>query len=43
MIVAIADTHAAIWYLFSDPRLGRAASASIDAEVLELRTLYYSS
>jgi len=31
MIVAIADTHAAIWYLFSDPRLGRAASAFIDA------------
>ncbi len=31
MIVAIADTHATIWYLFSDPRLGRAASALIDA------------
>jgi hypothetical protein len=30
MIVAIADTHAAIWYLFSDPRLGTAASAFID-------------
>ena len=30
MIVAIADTHAAIWYLFSDPRLGSAASAFID-------------
>lgn len=27
MIVAIADTHAVIWYLFSDPRLGKAASA----------------
>ena len=26
MLSAIADTHAAIWYLFSDPRLGRAAS-----------------
>lgn len=26
----IADTHAAIWYLFSDPRLGSAASAFID-------------
>jgi len=33
MIAAIADTHAAIWYLFSDPRLGRAASAFIDATV----------
>ena len=30
MIVAIADTHAAIWYLFSDSRLGVAASAFID-------------
>ncbi len=33
MIVAIADTHAAIWYLFSDPRLGRAASAFIDGAI----------
>jgi PIN domain nuclease of toxin-antitoxin system len=30
MIVAIADTHAAIWHLFSDCRLGLAASAFID-------------
>ncbi|HLJ29749.1 MAG TPA: PIN domain-containing protein [Candidatus Angelobacter sp.] len=30
MLVAIADTHAAIWYLFSDSRLGAAASAFID-------------
>lgn len=30
MIVAIADTHATIWYLFSDNRLGRIASAFID-------------
>lgn len=34
MIVAIADTHAAIWYLFSDPRLGREASAFIDAAIV---------
>jgi PIN domain nuclease of toxin-antitoxin system len=33
MIVAIADTHAAIWYLFSDPKLGSAASAFIDAAI----------
>jgi PIN domain nuclease of toxin-antitoxin system len=33
MIAAIADTHTAIWYLFSDPRLGRAASAFIDATI----------
>jgi PIN domain nuclease of toxin-antitoxin system len=31
--IAIADTHTAIWYLFSDPRLGRAASAFIDATI----------
>lgn len=30
MIVAVADTHTAIWYLFSDPRLGKAASLFID-------------
>jgi PIN domain nuclease of toxin-antitoxin system len=34
MIAAIADTHTAIWYLFSDPRLGRAASAFIDATII---------
>jgi|SRR5271165_833233 len=33
MIVAIVDTHAAIWYLFSDPRLGSEASAFIDATI----------
>jgi PIN domain nuclease of toxin-antitoxin system len=30
MILAIADTHAVIWYVFSDPRLGKAAPAFID-------------
>src|SRR6266568_1526679 len=30
MLAAIADTHTAVWYLFSDPRLGRAASDFID-------------
>ena len=29
MIVAIADTHATIWHLFSDPRLGKNASVFI--------------
>jgi PIN domain nuclease of toxin-antitoxin system len=33
MITAIADTHATIWYLYSDPRLGKAASATIDEAV----------
>lgn len=30
MIVAIADTHTTIWYLFSDARLGSAASVFIE-------------
>jgi PIN domain nuclease of toxin-antitoxin system len=34
MIAGIADTHTAIWYLFSDPRLGRAASDFIDATIV---------
>ena len=33
MIVAIADTHTTIWYLYSDSRLGRAASDFFDATV----------
>ncbi|MBV9265700.1 MAG: type II toxin-antitoxin system VapC family toxin [Acidobacteriaceae bacterium] len=35
MIVAIADTHAAIWYLFSDARLGKAASSFLDDTILK--------
>jgi len=35
MIVAIADTHATLWYLFSDSRLGRAASAFIDDTIAQ--------
>jgi hypothetical protein len=34
MLAAVADTHAAIWYLFSDLRLGRAASDFIDAVIV---------
>lgn len=33
MIVAIADTHAVLWYLYSDPRLGKGASDFIDATI----------
>ena len=33
MLTAIADTHTAIWYLFSDRRLGRAASELIDTTI----------
>lgn len=35
MIVAIADTHATVWYLFSDARLGKAASAFIEDTTLK--------
>jgi PIN domain nuclease of toxin-antitoxin system len=35
MIVAIADTHASIWYLFSGPRLGNAASSFFDNTILK--------
>ncbi len=35
MIAAIADTHAALWYLFSDSRLGHSASAFIDTTVAD--------
>jgi PIN domain nuclease of toxin-antitoxin system len=34
MLAGIADTHTAIWYLFSDPRLGRAASEWIETAIL---------
>jgi len=34
MIAGIADTHTAIWYVFSDPRLGGAASDFIDATIV---------
>jgi PIN domain nuclease of toxin-antitoxin system len=33
MIVAIADTHTTIWYLFSDSRLGKTASDFIDRAI----------
>jgi PIN domain nuclease of toxin-antitoxin system len=33
MIVAVADTHTVLWYLFSDPRLSKAASSFIDQTI----------
>ncbi len=33
MIVAIADTHTTIWYLYSDSRLGKGASDFIDSAI----------
>jgi PIN domain nuclease of toxin-antitoxin system len=34
MIAGIADTHAAIWYLYSDARLGRTASDFIESTMV---------
>lgn len=31
MVRAVADTHALHWYLYSDPRLSKAAKAAIDS------------
>ena len=31
MIAGVADTHAAVWYLFGDPRLSPSAKAAFDA------------
>lgn len=36
MLTGIADTHTAIWYLFSDPRLGSAASEWIETTIPDL-------
>ena len=35
MIVAVADTHTTIWYLYSDSRLGKAASEFIDNTIAQ--------
>jgi PIN domain nuclease of toxin-antitoxin system len=35
MIVGIADTHTALWYLFNDERLGKNASAFLEATVAQ--------
>ena len=38
MIVAIADTHTIIWYLFSDTRLGKTGSDFIDSAIAKAIT-----
>ncbi len=35
MIVAVADTHAALWYIYSDDRLSRSARALLDHAAAE--------
>ena len=43
MVVAVADTHAALWYLFDDVRLSVQAGDLIDQAVLERRKIAVSS
>jgi len=35
MIVAVADTHTAVWYLFNNPKLSPAARRAIDDALKE--------
>jgi len=43
MIAAVADTHAAVWYLFDDPRLSLAAQNLIEATRVSRRKIAVSS
>ncbi len=42
MIAGVADTHAAVWYLFGDPRLSAAAKSFIDQAAGSRRTIEIS-
>ena len=42
MIVGVADTHAALWYLFADPRLSVSAKAAFDAGASSRRKILLS-
>ena len=42
MILAVADTHAALWYLFGDPRLSARAKAFIDQAAAARRSIEIS-
>ena len=42
MIVGVADTHAAGWYLFGDPRLSPSAKAAFDAAAASRRKMALS-
>ena len=43
MIAGVADTHAAIWYLFDDPRLSKPAGDFIDHAAAAGRRVAVSS
>jgi PIN domain nuclease of toxin-antitoxin system len=39
MIAGVADTHAAVWYLFGDPRLSATAKSFIDQAATDHQTI----
>lgn len=43
MIAAVADTHAALWHLFNDPRLSPAAAEFIDRTAAHRRKIALSA
>jgi PIN domain nuclease of toxin-antitoxin system len=42
MIAGVADTHAALWYLFGDPRLSVPAKAAFDTAASSRRKILLS-
>jgi len=42
MIAGVADTHAALWYLFGDPRLSASAKAAFDSAATSRRKIVLS-
>jgi PIN domain nuclease of toxin-antitoxin system len=42
MIAGVADTHAALWYLFGDPRLSASAKSAFDAATSSRRKILLS-
>ena len=42
MIAGVADTHAALWYLFGDPRLSTSAKAAFEAAASSRRKIVLS-
>jgi PIN domain nuclease of toxin-antitoxin system len=43
MVAAVVDTHAALWYVFGDARLSRAAKAFLDMAAVERRKVAVSA
>jgi PIN domain nuclease of toxin-antitoxin system len=42
MIAGVADTHAAVWYMFGDPRLSGPAKSAFDAAAASRRKIALS-